>query len=65
MAVFDLDPNAPPSYRLSAPGRELAGQVRAKLDELAAMLERADDDAVDDLTAAPRPLGVIRRVPQI
>jgi hypothetical protein len=64
MAVFDLDPNAPPSYQLSAPGRELAAQVRAKLDELAAMLD-STDDAVGDLTAAPRPLGVIRRVPQI
>ncbi len=64
MAVFDLDPNAPPSYQLSAPGRELAAQVRAKLDELAAMLDNTDD-AIGDLTAAPRPLGVIRRVPQI
>jgi predicted acylesterase/phospholipase RssA len=65
MAVFDLDPKAPPSYRLSAPGRQLAGDVRAKLDELAALLDSADGDAVDDLTSAPRPLGVIRRVPQI
>jgi hypothetical protein len=64
MAVFDIDPNAPPSYQLSARGRELAAQVRAKLDELAAMLD-STDDAVVDLTAAPRPLGVIRRVPQI
>ena len=64
MAVFDLDPNAPPSYQLTASGRELAAEVRAKLDELAAMLD-STDDAADDLTAAPRPLGVIRRVPQI
>jgi predicted acylesterase/phospholipase RssA len=66
MAVFDLDPNAPPSYRLSTSGRKLAAEVRAKLDELAAMLEDTDaSDAVGDLTTAPRPLGVIRRVPQI
>ena len=64
MAVFDLDPNAPPSYQLSAPGRELAAQVQAKLDELATMLDTTND-ATGDLTAAPRPLGVIRRVPQI
>jgi predicted acylesterase/phospholipase RssA len=65
MAVFDIDPDAPPSYRLSARGRELAAEVRAKLDELAATLDSTDGGAVDDLTAAPVPLGVIRRVPQI
>jgi predicted acylesterase/phospholipase RssA len=65
MAAFDLDPEAPPSYRLSAPARELAGQVQTRLDDLAAMLGSADADIIADLTAAPRPLGAIRRVPQI
>lgn len=65
MASFDLDPDSPPSYRLSSPGQELASQLQTKLDELAELVQTADDEALLDLTSAPRPLGALRRVPRI
>jgi predicted acylesterase/phospholipase RssA len=65
MAVFDVDPAKPPSYRFSAKGRQVAGDLTKALDELAKVVTDADEEALDDLTSKPRPLGAIRRVPQI
>jgi predicted acylesterase/phospholipase RssA len=65
MAVFDVDPAKPPSYRFSAKGRQVAGDLTKALDDLAKVVTDADEAALDDLTSKPRPLGAIRRVPQI
>jgi predicted acylesterase/phospholipase RssA len=65
MAVFDLDPAKPPSYRFSAKGRHLSSDLTKALDDLAQVVTEADEAALDDVTSKPRPLGAIRRVPQI
>lgn len=65
-AMADLDPDAPPCYPLRVAGRRLAARLDADLRAAAAA---ADDPAaaggVADVTAAPRPLTVLRRVPQL
>lgn len=63
-AMADLDPASPPSYALSVRGRHLATQLDASLGQAAGDLAAAPD-ATADLTSAPRPQGVIRRVPAI
>jgi len=64
-AVLDIDPATPPSYELTAAGRDLAAQLTETLDGLAEIAATADPDALTDLTRAPRPKGAIRRIPQI
>jgi predicted acylesterase/phospholipase RssA len=58
----------PPSYKFGT-GKALAGEVTAKLDDLAAALDPSDGTptpgAVKDLASQPAPVGVIRRVPRI
>jgi predicted acylesterase/phospholipase RssA len=65
MAAFEVKPASPPSYQLSVPGLHLANELQTKLDELAALIQNASHQAVSDLTASPRPLGTIRRIPRI
>lgn len=64
-AVLDIDPGDPPSYELTAAGRELADQLSEGLDGLAQVAATAHPDALMNLTRAPRPKGAIRRIPQI
>jgi predicted acylesterase/phospholipase RssA len=64
-AVLDIDPAAPPSYELSAAGRDLAGRLAAALDAVAEIAAQADPESLANLTGAPRPIGAIRRIPQI
>jgi hypothetical protein len=63
--ALDIDPASPPSYDLSARGRELARNLTQALDGAAEVIAHADPDALTDLTEAPRPQGMIRRIPQI
>jgi len=63
--VLDTDPGDPPSYPLSAAGRDLAARVSEALDDLANTVARADPGALTNLELAPRPKGAIRRIPQI
>jgi predicted acylesterase/phospholipase RssA len=62
--VLDIDPGSPPSYGLTVRGRELARNLTAALDQAAEVITTADQDALSDLTDAPRPQGIIRRIPQ-
>ncbi|HYT80701.1 MAG TPA: hypothetical protein VEQ37_15885, partial [Actinomycetota bacterium] len=64
-AVLGIDAANPPSYRMTAGGRNLAELLSASLDNLAAVAARANASAVADLEAKPRPIGAIRRIPQI
>ncbi len=64
-AVLGVDPTAPPSYDLSARGSDLAAKLVEGLDQLATTVRTADPKAVADLEEQPRPLGAIRRIPQI
>lgn len=64
-AASDLDPVAPPSYRLSGAGRLLAAEIDDVLAAGAEVIDAPGSAAgVADLTAAPRPATVLRRVPQ-
>ncbi|MGZ8615377.1 MAG: hypothetical protein ACXWX4_11960, partial [Actinomycetota bacterium] len=63
-AEFDLDVTNPPSYDMTAGGRELAGRLTETLDALAEIVGTADEKAMRDLIAAPRPRGILRRIPQ-
>lgn len=64
--VADLNPDAPPSYPLRVAGRRLAARLDAELRDAAAAAEDPSAAAGRaDLTAAPRPLTVLRRVPQL
>lgn len=60
-----LDIADPPSYLLTARAQKLADDLTASLDAMHSTLLAADPAALADLTAAPRPLGAIRRVPLI
>ena len=60
-----LDITDPPSYLLTTRAQKLADDLTASLDAMRDTLVAADPAAIDDLTEAPRPLGAIRRVPQI
>ena len=60
-----LDPADPPSYRLSKPGRELAAELTQALDDAAKIAANADPEALADLTGAPRPKGILRRIPRV
>jgi predicted acylesterase/phospholipase RssA len=62
--VLGIDPTSPPSYGLTAQGRELARNLTQALDGAAEVIANADPDALSDLTEAPRPQGMIRRIPQ-
>jgi hypothetical protein len=61
--VLDIDPSAPPSYELTAAAGKLAEDLSEALDKVAGLVDRADDEALDELVASPRPLGAIRRIP--
>lgn len=63
--ALDIDPAHPPAYRLTKRSQQLAADLTEALDKAAAVLEAADEDALADLTGAPRPQGLIRRIPQI
>jgi predicted acylesterase/phospholipase RssA len=63
-AVFDLDVTNPPSYGMTVGGRELASRLAETLDELAEIVGTADEKAMRDLISAPRPRGILRRIPQ-
>jgi hypothetical protein len=63
--TLDIDPTSPPSYDLSARGRELARNLTQALDGAAEVIVNVDADALTDLAEAPRPQGMIRRIPQI
>jgi len=62
--VLGIDPAAPPSYGLTVRGRELALNLTAALDQAAEVIAAADPEALRDLTDAPRPQGMVRRIPQ-
>jgi hypothetical protein len=62
--ALDIDPVSPPSYNLSAKGRELALNLTEALDNAADVIATADPDALTDLTETPRPQGMIGRIPQ-
>ena len=64
-AALAIDPTDPPSYRLSADGRALAGRLTKALDDVAEIAADAEPDALGDLTAAPRPKGNLRRIPRV
>jgi predicted acylesterase/phospholipase RssA len=69
LAVLQVDPARPPSYGFkTAAQRELAGTIAATLSQLAEEIDQAKVShprVVADLTAAPQPLGRLRRIPQI
>jgi hypothetical protein len=62
--ALDTDPTSPPSYGLTVQGRELARNLTQALDGAAEVIANADPEALTDLTEAPRPQGMIRRIPQ-
>ena len=62
---LDIAPEKPPSLPLSAPAQALATELTRALDAAAAVVANAEPGALEQLTAAPRPLGAIRRIPQI
>jgi predicted acylesterase/phospholipase RssA len=64
-AALDIDPAKPPAFTMSAPARSLAQQLTDALDAAAAVIANADPEALEQLTEAPRPLGMIRRTPQV
>jgi hypothetical protein len=64
-AALAIDPTGPPSYRLSADGRALAGRLTKALDDVAEIAADAEPDALADLTGAPRPKGILRRIPRV
>jgi hypothetical protein len=64
-AILNINPAAPPSYRLTAAERDLADLLSDALDGLAEIAASADPKALTDLTEEPRPKGAIRRIPQI
>jgi hypothetical protein len=56
----------PPSYRFTSHAEaDLADELDAAMDRLAQIVADADPDALAELMARPRPVGAIRRVPQI
>jgi hypothetical protein len=63
--ALSVNPAAPPSYPLTARGRRLATKISSAIDSAAQAAADADPKAVDDIAEEPRPLGAIRRVPQI
>ncbi|HEY3558898.1 MAG TPA: hypothetical protein VGL05_15610 [Kribbella sp.] len=63
-SLLGINPADPPSYDLTVRGQSLATQLGAALDN-AAKIAASDRDAAGDLAAAPRPKGMIRRIPQI
>jgi hypothetical protein len=65
-AALDTDLQHPPSYDFENEAeRRLAIELTAALDQLAAIGNDASEDVVKHLTAKPRPLGAIRRIPTI
>lgn len=64
-AALDIELSAPPSYRLKVAERALASHITGALDDVARVVSGADPDVVDGLTSAPRPKGLLRRIPQI
>jgi len=63
--VLDIDPEAPPSYPLTVAGGDLADGLSQGLDDLAALVAGANPGALSDLEEKPRPMGAIRRIPQV
>ncbi len=66
-AGLDVDPvTGPPSYPFSSDDEhDLADQLDAEMTGLAAIITAAEPAALAALTARPRPVGVVRRIPQI
>jgi hypothetical protein len=62
--ALDIDPMSPPSYYLTARGQELALDLTEALDKAADVIATASPEALTDLTEAPNPQGIIRRIPQ-
>ena len=63
-SVLDITPADAPSYKFpTAASRDLAEELSVAMDAAAAIVTGADAKALDDLTAAPRPKGMIRRIP--
>jgi hypothetical protein len=62
--ALEIDPTSPPSYGLTPQGRELARNLTQALDGAAEVIANADPGTLSDLTGAPRPQGIIRRIPQ-
>ena len=54
---------APPSYRLSPGAQKLAADLTQALDNAVAVLSAAPPNTLTELTDAPRPKGLIRRIP--
>lgn len=64
-SLLNVDPADPPSYELTGAGRDLADRLSAGLDDLAEIVTTAREDALTNLSGAPRPKGAIRRIPRI
>ncbi|HEU4355288.1 MAG TPA: hypothetical protein VFT27_06830 [Actinomycetota bacterium] len=64
-ATLEIEPDDPPSYELTVAGRALAGRLGEALDDAARIAAAAPAEALADLTGAPRPRGMIRRIPRI
>lgn len=65
LSALSVDPTDPPSYELTVRGRRLAAEITRGLDSAAQAVATGDPKALDDLLEEPRPVGAIRRVPQI
>lgn len=62
--ALNIDPADPPGYRLTKQGQQLAADLTEALDKAVDVIAAADEDALAELTDAPRPQGLIRRIPQ-
>ena len=61
--ALDINEPAPPSYRLSPEAMQLATSLARAMDTAAAVVATAATDTLQELTSAPRPNGMIRRIP--
>jgi hypothetical protein len=65
-AVLDVDPAFPPSLGFAnVAERQLATDLAAALDSVAYVAAGAPPGAIEALMSQPRPMGAIRRIPQI
>jgi hypothetical protein len=65
VAVLDIDPASTPSIDIDGPSAELAGTLARGVTDLAAAVAEATPAAVAGLVSDPRPVTVLRRVPQL